>query len=109
MEEILHDEVTASALLDRLLRRRIVNIRGNSYRVRRDAELSKAIHPLANRIDPASIASRDRPAPARGAFRIWWRGLGQPDRGLGCCSAMPERSTRAGGCRTGDAPIAHGR
>ena len=34
--EILHDEVMAAALLDRLLHRcHIVNIRGNSYRMRR--------------------------------------------------------------------------
>ena len=48
--EILHDEVMAAALLDRLLHRcHVVNIRGNSYRVRRHAELSKAIHPTAAR------------------------------------------------------------
>ena len=46
--EILHDEVMAAALLDRLLHRcHIVNIRGNSYRMRRHTELSKAIHPTA--------------------------------------------------------------
>ena len=38
------------ALLDRLLHRcHIVNIRGNSYRMRRHADLSKAIHPGAAR------------------------------------------------------------
>ena len=48
--EILHDEVMAAALLDRLLHRcHIVNIRGNSYRMRRHMELSKAIHPTASR------------------------------------------------------------
>ena len=48
--EILHDEVMAAALLDRLLHRcHIVNIRGNSYRMRRHTELSKAIHPTAAR------------------------------------------------------------
>ncbi len=48
--EILHDEVMAAALLDRLLHRcYIVNIRGNSYRMRRHTELSKAIHPTAAR------------------------------------------------------------
>ena len=55
---ILGDEVMAAALLDRLLHRcHIVNIRGNSYRMRRHAELSKAIHPLASRIDAESPAS----------------------------------------------------
>ena len=48
--EILHDEVMAAALLDRLLHRcHMVNIRGNSYRMRRHAELSRAIHPTASR------------------------------------------------------------
>ena len=41
----------AAALLDRLLRRcHVVNIRGNSYRMRRHAELSKAIHPTARAV-----------------------------------------------------------
>ena len=53
---ILGDEVMAAALLDRLLHRcHIVNIRGNSYRMRHHAELSKAIHPLA--------ATRTKPGP----------------------------------------------
>ena len=39
-----------TALLDRLLHRcHIVNIRGNSYRMRRHAELSKAVHPVGSR------------------------------------------------------------
>ena len=55
--EILHDEVMAAALLDRLLHRcHIVNIRGNSYRVRRRMELSKAIHPTASRAVSAEHA-----------------------------------------------------
>ena len=46
---ILGDEVMAAALLDRLLHRcHIVNIRGNSYRMRRHTELSKAIHPMGS-------------------------------------------------------------
>ena len=50
----------AAALLDRLLHRcHIVNIRGNSYRMRRHADLSKVIHPLGNRIDAQSPASRE--------------------------------------------------
>lgn len=44
---ILGDGVMAAVLLDELLHRcHIVNIRANSYRTRRPAELSKAIHPL---------------------------------------------------------------
>ena len=47
---VLGDEVMAAALLDRLLHRcHIVNIRGNSYRMRRRADLSMAIHPGAAR------------------------------------------------------------
>ena len=56
-EEILHDEVMAAALLDRLLHRcHIVNIRGNSYRMRRHMELSRAIHPTASRAVDAERA-----------------------------------------------------
>ena len=55
--EILHDEVMAAALLDRLLHRcHIVNIRGNSYRMRRHMEFSKAIHPTASRAVSAEHA-----------------------------------------------------
>ena len=55
--EILHDEVMAAALLDRLLHRcHIVNIRGNSFRMRRHMELSKAIHPTASRAADAERA-----------------------------------------------------
>ncbi len=76
---ILGDEVMAAALLDRLLHRcHIVNIRGNSYRMRRHVELSKAIHPLASRIDAeisgvrrgsvmtTSLPRSDRSAPFAG-------------------------------------------
>ena len=50
MGQTLRDEVIAAALLDRVVHRcHIVNIRGNSYRMRRHAELSKAIHPAAGR------------------------------------------------------------
>ncbi|MDE2883000.1 MAG: ATP-binding protein [Acidobacteriota bacterium] len=61
--EILHDEVMPAALLDRLLHRcHIVNIRDNSYRMRRHMELSKAIHPLAGQIDAESLASGEGPS-----------------------------------------------
>ena len=57
--EILHDEVMAAALLDRLLHRcHIVNIRGNSYRMRRHMELSKSIHPTASRAVDAENSKR---------------------------------------------------
>ena len=43
--QILGDEVMAAALIDRLLHHcHIVNIRGNSYRMRHHTELSKALH-----------------------------------------------------------------
>ena len=57
--EILHDEVMAAALLDRLLHRcHIVNIRGNSFRMRRHMELSRAIHPIASRAADAEKARK---------------------------------------------------
>ena len=50
---ILHDEVMASALLDRLLHRcHIVNIRGNSYRMRRQVALGKSL--------PSSVSSHSQ-------------------------------------------------
>ncbi|WP_420442067.1 ATP-binding protein [Candidatus Palauibacter sp.] len=68
----------AAALLDRLLHRcHIVNIRGNSYRMRRHADLSKAIHPGAARDSlPASslnLVTTERPRaalPRRGTFSM---------------------------------------
>ena len=55
--DILHDEVMAAALLDRLLHRcHIANTRGNSYRMRRHKDLSKAIHPTASRAVDAEQA-----------------------------------------------------
>ena len=50
----------AAVLPGRLLYRcHIVNIRGNSYRMRRHAELSKAIHPHANPIEGAPPAATE--------------------------------------------------
>jgi len=44
--EIFGDEVMAAALIDRLVHHcHIVNIRGNSYRMRQHAELRSALHP----------------------------------------------------------------
>ena len=43
--DVLGDEVMAAALIDRLLHHcHIVNIRGNSYRMRHHTELSKVLH-----------------------------------------------------------------
>jgi DNA replication protein DnaC len=44
--EVLGDEVMAAALIDRVLHHcHIVNIRGNSYRMRHHSEVWKALHP----------------------------------------------------------------
>ena len=56
--EIFGDEVMASALIDRLVHHcHIVNIRGNSYRMKHHAALSAALR--------HESAERDRPTPAR--------------------------------------------
>ena len=58
--EILGDEVMAAALIDRLVHHcHIVNIRGNSYRMRHHTELSKALH------SPPSEPSSRHPRPRR--------------------------------------------
>ncbi len=57
--EILHDEVMAAALLDRLLHEcHIINIRGNSYRIRHHVELARTIHPTASRAIHAEQTQR---------------------------------------------------
>lgn len=57
---ILCPTVLAPELPDHLLHPcHIVNIPGNSYRMRRNEELSKAIHPLANRMDGGSPAATE--------------------------------------------------
>jgi DNA replication protein DnaC len=44
--DVLGDEVMAAALIDRVLHHcHIVNIRGNSYRMRHHTEVWKALHP----------------------------------------------------------------
>ena len=62
--QILGDEVMAAALLDRVLHRcHIVNIRGNSYRLRGHGELSKTIHPTAAKavsVQESSVGGRTR-------------------------------------------------
>jgi DNA replication protein DnaC len=52
--DVFGDEVMAAALIDRLLHHcHIVNIRGNSYRMRTHSELWKALHPDAEDPNPA--------------------------------------------------------
>ncbi len=47
--EILGDEVMAAALIDRILHHcHLVNIRGNSYRMREHSELWRALHPAGS-------------------------------------------------------------
>lgn len=61
--EILGDEVMAAALIDRLLHHcHIVNIRGNSYRMRHHAELSRAL------LSPTADDNKD-PVKKRGRTR----------------------------------------
>jgi DNA replication protein DnaC/glycosyltransferase involved in cell wall biosynthesis len=61
--EIFGDEVMAAALIDRLLHHcHIVNIRGNSYRMRQHSELWQALH-------GASEPESHRPHPGHGRER----------------------------------------
>jgi DNA replication protein DnaC len=61
--EIFGDEVMASALIDRLVHHcHIVNIRGNSYRMRHHADLQRQLTPAAPPATPAA-------APGRGPRR----------------------------------------
>lgn len=58
--EIFGDEVMAAALIDRLLHHcHIVNIRGNSFRMRQHTELWKQLHHI-NDGDSASASSPPR-------------------------------------------------
>ena len=61
--EVLGDEVMAAALIDRLVHHcHIVNIRGNSYRMRDHRELSKALLALDDDPDPSPRRRRGRRA-----------------------------------------------
>ena len=65
--EIFGDEVMAGALIDRLVHHcHIVNIRGNSYRMRHHAELRSSLSPRAE-VDRAAGKRRTsrQEAPAR--------------------------------------------
>ena len=57
--EIFGDEVMAAALIDRLVHHcHIVNIRGNSYRMRHHAELRSALHPRQRVPDRSPLKRR---------------------------------------------------
>lgn len=59
--EIFGDEVMAAALIDRLLHHcHIVNIRGNSYRMRQHSELWRALQPPASDENESPKRSRNR-------------------------------------------------
>lgn len=63
--EIFGDEVMAAALIDRLLHHcHIVNIRGNSFRMRQHTELWKQLHHLPDG-DSASASSPQRRTPRK--------------------------------------------
>jgi DNA replication protein DnaC len=63
--EIFGDEVMAAALIDRLLHHcHIVNIRGNSFRMRQHSELWKQLHHI-NDGDSASASTPARRAPRK--------------------------------------------
>jgi DNA replication protein DnaC len=62
--DVLGDEVMAAALIDRLLHHcHIVNIRGNSYRMRQHSELSKVLH--SSPAEPSSSHPRRRRSTTR--------------------------------------------
>lgn len=64
---IFGDEVMAAALIDRLVHHcHIVNIRGNSYRMRHHAELRNALHPELHS-EPPSQRQSPRPPQRRKA------------------------------------------
>jgi hypothetical protein len=63
--EIFGDEVMAAVLIDRLLHHcHIVNIRGNSFRMRHHTDLSKQLHQLPDG-DSASASSPSRRTPKK--------------------------------------------
>jgi DNA replication protein DnaC len=58
---ILGDEVMAAALIDRLMHRcHVVNIRGNSYRMREHADLRLAVRRDADLEDPEPVTRKRR-------------------------------------------------
>jgi DNA replication protein DnaC len=59
--EVFGDEVMAAALIDRLLHHcHIVNIRGNSFRMRQHTDLWKALHPTPEAEEPSVKSHRKR-------------------------------------------------
>ena len=91
---ILGDEVMAAALLDRLLHHcHLVNIRGNSYRLRRRGDLARALHQAPARKNPAPRSGEDEEVTpeAPSAFGAELRSL----RSLRSRRSLPPRQTRS--------------
>jgi hypothetical protein len=63
--EVLGDEVMAAALIDRVLHHcHLVNIRGNSYRMREHTELFRTLQP---EVEPAEPVRRSRRSAKAGS------------------------------------------
>lgn len=59
--EVFGDDVMAGVLIDRLVHHcHIVNIRGNSYRMRQHAELYSVLHRRGQPAEPATTKARRR-------------------------------------------------
>ena len=89
-EAIVGDEVMAAALLDRLLRHcQIVNIRGNSYRMRQRSDLAQALPQVPARKNPEQgrLPKPRRPGEAA-------RASGAGSRSLRSLRPRPTRPSR---------------
>ena len=65
--EIMGDDVMAAALIDRILHHcHVINIRGNSYRMREHSELWQALHPAGSDEPrpPANVCKKSPEVPA---------------------------------------------
>lgn len=66
--DVFGDEVMAAALIDRLVHHcHVVNIRGNSYRMRHHAELRSALAPHTGERARPSLKQRSGPSSRREA------------------------------------------
>jgi hypothetical protein len=64
--DIFGDDVVAGALIDRLVHHcHIVNIRGNSYRMRQHADLQQLLHPVDPPPPAAAATARRSRRPSR--------------------------------------------
>ena len=73
------DEVMAAALIDRILHHcHIVNIRGNSYRMRQHTELWKALHSVASATPPPHQEASQKTAGGEDVLGFVTHPLGVP-------------------------------